>query len=150
MSGKTSRTKGANAENEVAREIHDLLGVRMSRRLRQYQAGGCDLQVDEGQEGAVADLLRRLAIEVKRHATATQAQVAGWWRQAVEQAHAQGTIPCLAYREDRQQWRVVLPLNALISGAPADWSHQSTAELSLWGFATWARECPAETIRRAA
>lgn len=150
MSGTKSRTKGASAERELAAELHDLLGVRLSRRLRQYQAGGCDLQVDEGQSGEVADLLRRCAIEVKRHATATQGQVAGWWTQAVAQAQAQGAIPVLAYREDRQEWRVVLPLAALLSGAPDDWGPQSTVELSLWGFAVWARECAGAEQRRAA
>lgn len=115
---KTSRTKGAAAEREVAALLNDRLGLGLKRRLAQYQAGGHDL---DGWPG--------VAVEVKRHRRATQGLIADWWQQTLEQA--QGEIPLLAYRADQQQWRFVL--------RPGDWGGPTLepAEVGIDGLCAW-------------
>lgn len=140
MSAK-SRTKGSSGERELAALLFDELGVRLHRRLEQYQRGGCDLAVHPEEAGPVADRLRRLAIEVKRHREASQGLVDRWWQQAVTQAEASGKVPALAYRADRCPWRLVVPLAELHPDLPAlDGSTAYTAELSVLGFAALVRE----------
>ncbi|MBK1699757.1 hypothetical protein [Thiococcus pfennigii] len=137
----TSRTKGATAEREVAALLLEELGIRLTRRLEQYQRGGCDLTVHPDENGPVADRLRRLAIEVKRHREASPGLVDRWWQQAVAQAETVLKAPVLAYRADRCPWRFIVPLAELNPDLPAlDGSTSYTAELSLPGFAALVRE----------
>lgn len=119
--GKTSRTKGAAGERELAALLNERLGLTLSRRLAQYQRGGHDL---DGWEG--------VHIEVKRYATATQGQVAGWWQQTLEQC-AGGETPVLAYRANAQKWRFVI--------RPCDWSGPTSepVEVTIDGFIEWVR-----------
>lgn len=124
-----SRNKGASAERELAGVLFDALGVRLVRNLDQCRGGGHDLVVAEDQEGPVCDYLNSFAIEVKRHQTATPAKISGWWDQAERQALAVGKTPLLAYRADRQSWRVVVPVL------------DSQAEIDLKLFIFMAREC---------
>jgi Holliday junction resolvase len=63
-----SRAKGASAERELARVIHEHLGVRMVRNLEQYRQGGHDLVPHPDETGPVAAALARYAIEAKRYA----------------------------------------------------------------------------------
>ncbi len=104
-----SRAKGKEGERDVARLIRDLLGVRLVRNLHQAREGGCDLVVHPEEVGPAADVLRSLAIEVKRRAKVTEHLLARFWRQAREQA-GQERVPCLIWREDRQPWRVTVPM----------------------------------------
>lgn len=91
--GAMSRTKGSRGEREIAGILHGLTGWTVKRRVRQHD-GDSDL---EGIPG--------WSVEVKRHATATRADIAGWWDQAVAQA---GDLrPVLFYRRDRDEWRAV-------------------------------------------
>ena len=117
--GAFERTKGANGEREFARLIHEHLGVRMQRRLRQYQSGGCDLDVHPDDTGLAAGYLANCSIECKRAAKVTQGVIDAWWHQAVEQADRE-CMPVLAYKGDRQPWRVRLPMDALGDRWPAD------------------------------
>ncbi len=100
MSGSKSRTKGAAAEREVVQLFRDYLGIKLQRNLQQSINGGFDIQAGGN------PLTSSLAIEVKHHKTATQAQVSGWWKQACDQAG--GGIPVLFFRADRQAWRVMI------------------------------------------
>ena len=140
------RTKGATGERELSHVIHEELGVRLTRNLEQSRAGGHDLTVHVDEVGAVADALRALAIEVKRHRTTTNGTLATCWRQAVEQADRAHLWPCLAYREDRQPWRLVLPLAALWPASFPVWHGADfTVETSVKGFAALVREGAIQT-----
>jgi len=113
MAGNHSRRNGASAERELARAIHDELGILLVRNLEQSRRGGHDLIPHPDTTGPVADELARYAFEVKRHSRATSGLIAGWWMQTCTQAEQVGLVPALAYREDRQGWQVVLPLSAV-------------------------------------
>ena len=146
MNGAGSRRKGAGGEREFAAALHDLLGIRLARRLTQVRGGGHDLEVPEGESGPVAEALARLAIECKRYASAPPASLAAWWSQATRQAEAAGLWPVLAFRADRQPWRVRLPLAALRPDLFPVWHDPDlTADLPLPAFASLVREgaiCP--------
>lgn len=137
---KNSRQKGADGERELAGLIHDQLGVRMVRNLEQSRSGGHDLVVHPDSDGSVADRLRDFAVEVKRHRRATQALLATWWGQTVEQAVAVHGIPALAYREDRQDWLVIIPMTAMHPDMPAAPGLNWTTTLRLPGWCAFVRE----------
>ena len=139
--GSHSRNKGASAERELARLIYGELGVHMQRRVAQCRDGGCDLEPHPDEAGPIAEALRRLAIEVKRHSTASPHLIERWWQQAVEQAKATYRIPVLAYRADRLSWRFVVPLTEINPSLPAlSETTDYTAELSVLGFCALVRE----------
>jgi Holliday junction resolvase len=135
-----SRAKGADGERELAKVIHDHLGVHMVRNLEQSRRGGHDLIPDPDASGPVASWLARYAFECKRHSRATPHLLRGWWGQTCAQAERVGLLPCLCYRADRMDWRVVLPLAVVRPELPTwdglDW----TVELSALGFAALARQ----------
>lgn len=139
--GINSRAKGAGGEREFSAELANHIGVRLTRNLEQSRQGGHDLTLPaDAPEGPATDALGRLAIECKRHATVTPGALAGWWDQARGQAERVGLWPALAYRGDRQGWRVRLPLAALWDNFGA-WSDDPwTVDLSLLGFAAVLRE----------
>lgn len=90
---RMQRDNGAGAERELAGAIFERLGVRLVRNLEQSRAGGHDLTLAPGERGPVAAALGRFAIEVKRHAGATPAELRAWWIQTETQAEAAGE-PC--------------------------------------------------------
>jgi hypothetical protein len=140
MNGAGARRKGSQGELEFAAALHDLIGIRLARRLTQARGGGHDLELEEGASGPVAEALARLAIECKRYATAPPASLAAWWSQATRQAEAAGLWPALAYRPDRQPWRVRLPLAALWSTFNPWDDVGYTVDLPLLAFAAVLRE----------
>lgn len=120
--GKASRDKGKAGEREIAAIVRDLTGWSVRRRVRQHD-GDSDL---EGIPG--------WSVEVKRHATASRADIRAWWDQAARQAN--GTEkPVLFYRRDRDDWRAVWVV-------PGSWGHDYhwTAESSVDAWALIARE----------
>jgi hypothetical protein len=132
--GAMSRNKGKAGEREAAALLADLLGLDIRRRVRQHD-GDSDL---EGLPG--------WCLEIKRHATASRAEVAGWWLQAVAQAEAVDAVPALLYRRDRDQWRAVWPLALQVGAEPAgDWlGYGLTVEGTPEAFAAVVRERAAE------
>lgn len=100
MSGLKSRTKGKAGEREIAAIIRDLTGWDIKRKVRQLD-GESDL---EGVPG--------WCCEVKRHKTATRADILQWWAQAIAQSVKDGPLqlPVLFYRRDRDDWRAVWPM----------------------------------------
>ncbi len=137
---RKSREKGASGEREFAKAVNDELGIRLVRNLRQYQQSGHDLIVHPEETGPVAETLDKFAIEAKRYASATHAVVMGWWAQTCVQAQEAGKVPVLAYRVDRQPWRVVLPLSELRDSLTQTDGLDWTAELSLPAFCLLVRE----------
>ena len=125
---KSQRTKGQSGEREVAALIRDLPGWDVRRRVRQHD-GDNDLLGVPG-----------WAIEVKRHAKAQRGDIRAWWRQTVEQAD--GVLPVLIYRQDRDEWRAVWPMAIQMVQQRADYwtGYEWTAESSLAGWCALARE----------
>lgn len=122
--GKASRDKGKSGEREIAAIVRDLTGWDVRRRVRQHD-GDSDL---EGIPG--------WSVEVKRHATASRADIKAWWSQAVAQAWDEaGTVrPVLFFRRDRDEWRAVWGV------APESWTYANTCEGSIEAWAMVARE----------
>jgi hypothetical protein len=139
--GKMSRRKGACGEKEFARLVEDLLGVRLSRNLSQSRDGGHDMTHKAEAAGVpAARALARYAIEVKRRHQAAPSDLSAWWSQAVGQADRCGLWPALAYREDRREWRVVIPLSSINPEMTLNLGLEYAASLSLEGFCSVVRE----------
>ena len=134
------RTKGASGERELAAAIHEELGVRLVRNLTQARNGGFDLAPADGETGPVAACLRGLALEVKRYNSISQGLVKTWWAQATRQAQQAQKTPVLAYRADRGEWRVRVPLSLIQPGLDHGGGPEWSAELSLAGFCFLIRE----------
>lgn len=135
-----SRNKGASGERELAGALFEELGVRLVRRLDQTRAGGHDLEPAPGQSGAVAALMGTLAIESKRYRAVSPGLIKGWWEQAARQARVARKTPVLAYRADRGEWRVRVPLSLIQPGLDHGGGPEWSAELSLAGFCFLIRE----------
>jgi hypothetical protein len=143
-----SRTKGAQAERELAAALFDLTGIRLIRNLEQTRNGGHDLLMPEDASGPAAEALALLALEIKRYAAIKPALIAQWWQQTQTQADRAGLWPALAFRGDRQPWRIRLPLAAILPGWP-HWAGETwTAELSLEGFCGLIRENALQPVAR--
>lgn len=91
---KASRDKGARGEREFLKALGDELGEALTRNLEQTRNGGADCLKVKG-----------WAIEVKRREALSRP---AWWRQACEQAESAGGQPMLAYRRNREPWRVMV------------------------------------------
>lgn len=88
------RSKGARAERELFALLSKKLGSCVRRNVDQARSGGADCVEVPG-----------WAIEVKRHESGFRAE---WWEQAIRQAEqdVDDRCPALAYRANRQPWRV--------------------------------------------
>ncbi|MDG4595873.1 MAG: hypothetical protein P9F75_09315 [Candidatus Contendobacter sp.] len=120
-----SQRKGKEGERELTRLLRELLGADVARNLMQSRDGGADLLGLPG-----------WALEVKR---AARARLSEWWLQTCQQAEAAGLRPALAYRLDRQPWRVVIALRHVAAGfenAPLTLRLETDVEV----FAALARE----------
>ncbi|MDN7965493.1 hypothetical protein QZM92_26290 [Burkholderia multivorans] len=128
--GMKSRSKGKVGEREIAAIVRDLTGWTVRRKVRQLD-GESDL---EGVPG--------WSVEVKRHATATRAEIRDWWDQAVHQAKAEATLPVLFYRRDRDEWRAVWPAASVLGiEGKGDWPDYAwTVEGTVEAWASCARE----------
>ncbi|HPQ97605.1 MAG: hypothetical protein KDI44_12855 [Thiothrix sp.] len=136
-----SRTKGKQGELEFAHLLHDHLGVKITRNLEQSRNGGHDLRVHEGEQSPAATALRRFAMEVKRYGTVTPGDIASWWGQAVRQAQQVGALPLLAYRANRADWSVMIPLGALVADCTDNRELAYAVTLKIEAFALLIREC---------
>lgn len=97
-----SRTKGKAGEREVVNMLKDA-GFDACRNLQQTRDGGFDI-----------DGLKKVAIEVKRSKVPL---INKWWTQAVKQA-GDDKLPVLAYRLDRQKWKVMVTSDFLSKDLP--------------------------------
>ena len=121
---RMSRTKGQVGEREVAAELSKLTGQHVTRRVRNA-AGDADL---EGLKG--------WAVEVKRHRSASRADLKNWWQQALKQS--QGLRPLLLYRKDRDEWRAVWLGATHGSDEEKHYEHTVESNLSCWAQLAWA------------
>lgn len=127
--GKLSRTKGAAGEREFCKllsaELEEQgMDSKLSRNLKQTRDGGYDI-----------DGLDQFAIEVKR---AKKPDVRAWWAQCVLQSYECDKTPVLAYRIDRQSWRVRMHINDITHphfALSANDSLEFTVEMDLSLFA---------------
>ena len=94
MTGLMSRNKGARGENELAKLLSDELGFVVKRKLGQARDGADDIEVGP------------YRIECKRQETLA---IMKWCRQ-VEACTKPGEIPTVVFRQNGEQWRVVLRL----------------------------------------
>ena len=123
-----SRAKGKSGERELILVLRELLPEYASdfeRNLEQTRNGGHDILGLPG-----------WAIEVKRYSRVTQADLRGFWGQACEQARKDNGRPALAYREDRQDWRVVVRAMDMQMPSPPEnpdnWALTCEMGLELW------------------
>ena len=130
--GRMQRTKGQAGEREAAALIRQHTGWQVQRRVRNA-AGDSDLVGVPG-----------WSVEIKRYASASRAEIAGWWSQCVEQAC--GELPVLFYRLDRGSWRGVWPLAVNLRVQHADqWQdYEWTVEGSVAAWAAVARDIHVE------
>ena len=126
--GRMQRRKGQVGEREAAALIAEHTGWEVRRRVRNA-AGDSDLLGVPG-----------WSIEIKRYASATVSQIAGWWDQCVDQAG--GELPVLFYRLNRGQWRAVWPLavNLQVQCANQWRDYEWTVEGSIPAWAAIARD----------
>ncbi len=127
--GKSNRAKGQVGERQIARELCDLLGLDIRRRVRNH-AGESDLT---GMSG--------WSIEVKHCA---RPEIRAWWEQTIAQARP-GEIPVLFYRLPRKQWRAVVHVSTF-TGSAVSASLDFTVEMPLAAFAEVWREVEAKRI----
>lgn len=126
-----SRTKGASAERELIKLLHDELGdgFELKRNLEQTREGGYDITG-----------LPKWALEVKRYAEATPSLIREWWEQAADQARAAKKIPVLAYRLDRRDWRFVVPIYAVTKIICTTNEYDWTVEMGIVAWTSLVRE----------
>ena len=127
----SSRNKGASAEREFSNIIYQWAGIRLIRNLEQSRSGGFDLIVHPDELGQAADSFRTLAIECKRHCKATPGLIKAWWQQARMQADPHKLHPVLAYRADRQDWQVIVPLHLINPDLTESLELDCTASMSV-------------------
>lgn len=94
MTGRMARNKGARGENELAKLLSDELGYVVKRKLGQARDGADDIEVGP------------YRIECKRQETLS---IMKWCRQ-VEACTKPDEIPTVIFRQNGEQWRVVLRL----------------------------------------
>jgi Holliday junction resolvase len=100
VGGRASRSKGANAERELAKIIGDRLGVEMRRTPL---SGGMKWKGDiVGWPG--------YHVEAKRQ---ERLSIPAWVEQA-EGDCPDGCVPLVAFRRSREPWRVVIGLDHLL------------------------------------
>jgi len=87
-----ARNKGARGENELAAMLSDELGFVVKRKLGQARDGADDIEVGP------------FRIEVKRRETLAIMQ----WVRQIEACTPKDQIPVVAFRQNGQEWRVVL------------------------------------------
>lgn len=95
MTGRMARNKGARGENELAAMLSDELGFVVKRKLGQARDGADDIEVGP------------FRIEVKRRETLAIMQ----WVRQIEACTPKDQIPVVAFRQNGQEWRVVLRMS---------------------------------------
>lgn len=90
--GALSRNKGRRREREFLNLLGDELGIHLERNQNQSDQGGADCLTIEG-----------WAIEVKGWEDSC---FPTWWKQAERQAKNCNRRPVLAWKRNRQPWKI--------------------------------------------
>jgi hypothetical protein len=125
MTGRASREKGARGERDVCAKLHQHLGIKFCRNLKQYQ---------QAQHGDIEPLAGPYLLEVKNQ---IRLCIPEWWRQSCKSADAKGALPCLVFK-DKGKWWFMVPMKE--ANAPWHSDHLYTETLSLVGFCLRVRE----------
>lgn len=139
-----SRNKGASAERAFAQLVLDGIGVSLARNLEQTRSGGCDLVVTGPMAAPYAQYVAGLSIEVKRYASAVPSDIRGWWEQAVFQAARTEREPLLAFKLDRRDWQIMVPLHLVHREAPRDTGYPLAVSMTLGGWFTLVMTQPSQ------
>ena len=123
------RTKGAQAEREIAETLNSMVGLirqendfcslpsrdaLFQRNQNQSAVGGSDISNPLG-----------LEIEVKRQ---EQLSINFWWSQCLASAERTGGIPILIFRQNRKAWRV-----CMLGSLPLTNRWKNSADMSPFG-----------------
>ncbi|QBJ80527.1 hypothetical protein [Aquitalea sp. USM4] len=95
MTGRMARNKGAAGEREFCKLLSAELGMEIKRKLGQARDSGDDAQVGKFR----FEVKRRERLEVMK------------WCEQVEEAAGAGEVPVVAFRQNGEEWRVVLKLS---------------------------------------
>ena len=125
-----SRAKGAQFERSIANYLWDHLGIKFKRDLEQYREGDHgDLVPERGGDFP-------FVIECKRYKSGDGMRP-DWWGQASRAANRAGKLPCVVYKFDHRDVRVVVPLHAVMY---EEEDNGFVAVLDLEGFCYLVRE----------
>jgi|TARA_B100000497_G_C7624756_1_gene375418 Holliday junction resolvase len=125
-----SRAKGAQFERSIANYLWDHLGIKFKRDLEQYREGDHgDLVPERGVDFP-------FVIECKRYKSGDGMRP-DWWGQASRAANRAGKLPCVVYKFDHRDVRVVVPLHAVMY---EEEDNGFVAVLDLEGFCYLVRE----------
>jgi hypothetical protein len=135
-----SRGKGKTGELELASLLWREFEVRATRNLEQSRNGGCDLILSADKADGPISYLNLFSLEVKRYASPVKPSImCDWWCQASTQAERAGKLPLLAYRYDRGEWLIRLPLQALDQRFEGQWEHHVTLPFATFSKLVWSR-----------
>ena len=126
------RNKGAAFERQVAKMLHDELGVTFKRDLEQYRAA------DHGDLIPDDDAFP-FTLELKRYASGVGCKPQ-WWDQVKRACVATGKMPCVIYKYDRQDIRCVVPFTALYAAFGSEHRCDYQAEMTFEAFCYLVRE----------
>jgi len=126
------RNKGAAFERQVAKMLHDELGVNFKRDLEQYRAADHgDLIPD--------DEAFPFTLELKRYSSGVGCKPQ-WWDQVKRACATTGKLPCVIYKYDRQDIRCVVPFTALYAAFGSEHRCDYQAEMTFDAFCYLVRE----------
>ena len=126
------RNKGAAFERQVAKMLHDELGVNFKRDLEQYRAA------DHGDLIPDDDAFP-FTLELKRYASGVGCKPQ-WWEQVKRACVETGKLPCVIYKYDRQDIRCVVPFTALHAAFGSEHRCNYQAEMTFEAFCYLVRE----------
>ena len=122
------RNKGAAFERDIAKMLHDELGISFKRDLEQYREGGHGDLIPSDPEFP-------FTLELKRYADGPIGGQKAWWSQTCVAARREDKYPALIYRYDRQPIRCVVPM------APHHWADDGyVVEMEFDAFCYLVRE----------
>lgn len=101
------RNKGATFERDIAKMLHDELGITFKRNLDQYRESGLSDLIP-------SDPAFPFTLELKRFADGPIGGQKSWWAQTCAAARREDKYPALIYRYDRQPIRCVVPMDVRI------------------------------------
>jgi Holliday junction resolvase len=130
MSGASPGNKGKRGERELMKQLNKQFGGPLVERTGYQQSrkqGGFDLTMPN------------CSIEVKRYAKIKDGHIRAFWDETVEQSKEFGTVGVLAYREDNQAWRFVVPGSFNDENGTLQLIPELKYTWTLWidGFTTW-------------